>query len=188
MNFTAKSFPTAFLRSTVALTTAVLSTFSTLSPASAVNFGQKEVNQNKFIAVASPYGTNRYQLAIFEQISNKKSCWSEKGTSPTSVDLLLKKFDFTGICGRSTDSNGYSIRKGGQDLGWRYELYVVKQAQKLVLVGVNTTNRNLPPIEIGTTSGITNGVVKINLNPGWRFAKRTYNGKVLGHVYLTSDS
>ena len=29
---------------------------------------------------------------------------------------------------------------------------------------------------------------KISLDPGWRFTKRTYQGRELGHVYLTYDS
>lgn len=29
--------------------------------------------------------------------------------------------------------------------------------------------------------------MKIDLEPGWRFAKRSYNGKTLGHIYFTRD-
>ena len=32
---------------------------------------------------------------------------------PTTVKPLLATFDFTGICGRYMDSNGYSVRIGG---------------------------------------------------------------------------
>jgi len=187
MNFAPKFSTRAFLRSTAVLATTVLTSLSPFTPASAGNFDHQEVNQKKFIAVASPYGINRYQLFIYEQISPKRACWSETGTNPIAIDLQLRKFDFTGICGRSSDSNGYSIRQAGQDLGWRYDLDIVKRDQELVLVGRNTTNRSLPPIEIGRTSGITNGFLKIKLDPGWRFTKRTYKGKVLGHVYLTSE-
>ncbi|MGB7057139.1 MAG: DUF3747 domain-containing protein, partial [Geitlerinemataceae cyanobacterium] len=56
-----------------ALATAVLSTFATVTPASASTFDQVEVDQNKFIAVASPVGqTGNHQLLIVEQISSSR--------------------------------------------------------------------------------------------------------------------
>lgn len=160
------------------------------SATSSVIFGQKEVEQNKFIAIAQPYdGGNLYHLLVLEQISPNKACWSESENSGvTVVKPLLLNFNFTGICGRSTDSNGYSIRMAGQDLGVQYDLDIVRRDDQLVLIGTNFRDRNAPTIEIGKTSGISDGFLKINLKPGWRFSKRTYSGKVLGHVYLTNDS
>ena len=35
---------------------------------------------------------------------------------------MLATFDFTGICNRYIDGNGYSLRIGGDDLGTRYRL------------------------------------------------------------------
>lgn len=167
--------------------TAAISLLSTLNPAkSAVNFGQTEVDQGKLIAIAAPYGTNNYQLLILEQISNKRQCWSESGSNPVVVDPLLLQFDFTGICGRSTDSNGYSIRMAGTDLGLKYNFNIVKRDNDLVLVGTNFSDRKAPIIEIGRTNGISDGFLKFNLAPEWRFTKRTLDGKTLGHVYLTS--
>lgn len=152
-------------------------------------FGQQEVDQNKFIALAVPHAGNRYQLVILEQVSPKKACWSETETpSVTLVKPLLLNFDFTGICGRSTDTNGYSIRMAGQDLGVQYDVDILRRGDQLVLVGTNFRDRNAPKIEIGKTSGISDGLLKINLEPGWRFSKRSYGGKLLGHIYLTSDS
>ncbi len=174
-------------RSMATLATVVLATLSTLSPASSANFGQKEVDQNKFIAVASPYGGDKYQLFIYEQISDKQECWRENGTTPTQVDLLLLNFDFTGICGRMSDSNGYSIRQASRDLGWEYDLAIVKRGDELVLEGTHFRDRNASPIEIGRSYGITDGFIKIHLNPEWRLTKRTYADKTLGHVYFTSD-
>jgi Protein of unknown function (DUF3747) len=98
----------------------------------------------------------------------------------------LLQFDFTGICGRSTDSNGYSMRMGGQDWGLNYDLRILQRDRDLVLVGVPLRGEG-PSIELGRTNGITSGFVKIALNPGWRFTKRSYEGQTLGHVYLTHD-
>ena len=168
--------------------TASFFTVGALSPTTAATFDTQEVTASNFIAVAAPYGNNQHQLLIIEQISNKRPCWSESGSNPVTVDPLLLKFDFTGICGRSTDSNGYSIRMAGQDMGLDYLLRVVERDGDLVLVGSHRVNRAIPDIEIGRAKGMTEGFEKIVLNPGWRFTRRTYQGKALGHIYITSDS
>ncbi|MBD1833476.1 DUF3747 domain-containing protein [Cyanobacteria bacterium FACHB-472] len=175
------------LRRSIAAIATVVSTLNVVNPSHAATFDQKEVEQSKFIAVAAPYGTNSHQLLILEQISDKQQCWSENGSTPVIVDPLLVNFDFSGICGRSTDSNGYSIRMAGTDLGLKYSFNIVKSGNDFVLVGKNLSDRNAPVIEIGRANGINDGFVKINLDPAWRFAKRSFNGKTLGHVYLTSD-
>lgn len=158
------------------------------TPVSAAQFSQGEVNQNRLIAIAAPIGSGAsHQLLVLEQLNNSRSCWQEKGANPTQVAPLLLNFDFTNICSRSTDSNGYSVRVGNQDLGWRYSLRIVKQQGNMVLMAVPNTDRNQPPLEIGKTNGMTNGFAKITLNPGWRFTRRVYNGQTVGHVYLTND-
>lgn len=171
------------------LTTASFLAVGTLSPTTASTFDSQEVNVDNFIAVAAPFGENRYQLLIIEQLSNQRACWQENGSNPVIVDPLLLNFDFTGICGRSTDSNGYSIRMSGQDLGLDYLLTIVERNGELVLLGRNRMNRRAPLVEIGRTRGISNGnFQKIFLDPSWRFTRRTYQGNALGHIYLTSDS
>lgn len=171
--------------------TLALSAISSVSPAiAAATFSQQEVDQSRFIAVAAPYGQQAHQLLILEQVSNKRACWQEGGTTATSltpVEPLLLGFDFTGICGRSTDSNGYSLRMAGQDLGLKYSLRVVKRNNELVLVGQPNRGQNLPALEIGRTRGLDSGFAKIFLDPGWRLSKRVYNDRPLGHVYLTND-
>lgn len=169
------------------LATATLGTISGLSPAIPATFGQQEVDQDKFIAIAAPLGSSDYQLLILEQISDKQACWSEVGTNPVIVEPLLLKFDFTGICGRSTDSNGYSLRMADQDIGLYYRLSIVKRDGDLVLVGISNNDRKAPPIEIGRTNGIQSSFSKIILEPGWQFTKRTLGDKLLGHVYLSSN-
>ena len=104
------------------------------------------------------------------------------------VDPLLLDFDFTGACDRSTDGNGYSVRINGQDLGVQYRLEISPRQNDLVLFARPTRDRSAPPIEIGRTHGRTNDFLKIQLNPGWQMARRTYNGQPVGHVYLTHDA
>lgn len=166
---------------------ATLGTISALSPAHATTFEQLEVDQNKFIALAVPRVGGTPQLIVLEQIKSDKACWKESGSHPVNVEPLLLNFDFTGICGRSTDSNGYSIRMANQDLALLYSLSIVRHDGSLVLIGTSNTNRNAPAIVIGRTHGISSGITKFVMEPGWRFTKRTFNGQTLDHVYLTND-
>ncbi|MDW8202691.1 MAG: DUF3747 domain-containing protein, partial [Cyanobacteriota bacterium SKYGB_h_bin112] len=157
-------------------------------PAIAVQFDQREVNQRQFILVAAPYGNGLHQLLILEQLSNRRQCWREYGSNPIMVEPLLLNFDFTGICNRSTDSNGYSLRIGGQDLGLQYGLRLVQQNNDLVLVAYPFRDRTLPTLELGRTNGIPNGFGKIILDPGWRLTQRVYQRRALPHLYLTRDN
>jgi hypothetical protein len=165
-----------------------LSAILPFSSAQAVTFQETEVNQSEFIAVAQPFGENKYNLIVIEQIVGKNACWSESGSNPVNVDLLLVNFDFSGHCRRSTDANGYSIRADGQDYGLDILLNLVEKDGNLLLIGNNRKNPGQPPIVVGTAQGLNGQPMKIQLNPGWRFSKRTYEGKMLGHVYFSYDS
>lgn len=153
-------------------------------PSFSATFGQAPLNQEKLIAIAVPRASGYYTLLVLEQLSDKKQCWRESGSRPIQVDPLLMKFDFTGICGRSTDSNGYSLRVAGQDLGMSHRLSIQKQANDLVLLGIPNSGKGAP-VEVGRTNGLGTGFLKISLTPGWQFTKRTYSGKTLGHVYFS---
>ena len=170
------------------LASSVLGALLSLQPASAFTFDQTEVSQDKFIAIAVPLAQGKsHNLLILEQVTAEKKCWQEDAAQGV-VDPLLLKFDFTGICGRSTDSNGYSIRVAGEDLGLDYKLSVKKRGDVLALVGYSYKDPRAPELEIGRTTQAGSGFLKIELSPGWRFAKRAYDGKTLGHVYLTRDA
>lgn len=154
-------------------------------------FGQKEVDQNSFVAIAAPYGGgSAYQLLVLEQLTSARPCWRESGANPVIVDPLLLEFDFTGICGRSTDSNGYSVRMAGRDFGLVYSLNVVRRENDLVLIATNLRDRDATVLEVGRTNGIpaAGQFAKIQLSPGWRLTKRTQDNRELGHVYLTSNN
>jgi hypothetical protein len=150
-------------------------------------FNHAEIDADRVVAVASPYGEGNHQLLVIQQISDDRNCWRESGQGPIEVDPLLANFDFTNICGRSTDSNGYSIRLGNQDLGWRYSLRVVKRDRNLLLVGAPTGNNNAPELIIGQAGGAIDGFAKLQLMPGWRMTQRTYQGDRLGHIYFTNE-
>lgn len=165
-----------------------LTGFTPNIPTNASTFEQQEVNQDHLVAIARPYGNNKYDLLIIHQIPGQQKCWSESGTNPILVNPLLLNFDFTGSCERSTDSNGYSIRIDEQDYGLDYLLRIIEYDGELVLVGTHRDDPSQSEIIVGRSNGIANGFMRLELDPGWRFTKRIYNGRVLGHVYLTGDS
>lgn len=167
------------------LVNVVVANVISLPAAKASTFDEKEMSQNQIIAVAAPY-RHGYNLVVIEQLPGKDKCWSEQGIAPVAVDPLLMNFDFTGHCRRATDSNGYSVRLGGEERGSDYLLKIVEQDHELVLVATQR-DPNEPPLIIGRTHGYHSGITKIFLNPGWRFTKRSYQGKELSHFYF-SDS
>ncbi|NEQ99656.1 MAG: DUF3747 domain-containing protein [Cyanothece sp. SIO2G6] len=166
------------------LATLGLAQVMTAPKAVASLFQQTELNQEDVIAIASPIGTTRHQLLILEQIGSQRECWAEQGDSVTP---LLVDFDFTGICGRATDSNGYSIRVGNEDLGLQYTLRLAAENGTLRLLASSDKDRTAPPIEVGRATQRAGEFVSITLNPGWRITKRSYNGQELGHYYLSND-
>ena len=175
-------------RSLTALGTAAFLSLGSLVPAEAAyQFDETPVNQNDVVAVAQPLNTQGYQgykLLVLEQQSNARACWSESGYGPVAVDPLLLNFNFSGICGRATDSNGYSVRVNDNDLGLTHNLSLQNVGGEVRLYAVSSGQKIL----VGRTGGLTNGFMKVKLEPGWRFTKRTYNGKVLGHFYLSNDN
>ena len=179
-----------------AATAATLTIFGATTRVDAQSFDSIEVDQEDFVLVAAPGGglLGRPQFMIIEQRTDERQCWSESGSQPTQIEPLLLDFDFSGICGRSTDSNGYSIRAGDGDVGSRFNLEIREENGEFMLIGRPSsfpTNpyRNSSPINLGRTFGqASNGFTKVFLNPGWRLTRRSLDGRVLGHLYLTNDA
>jgi N-acetylmuramoyl-L-alanine amidase len=167
----------------------VLAGVFTPATAWANTFGQQPIDPNLAVTIASPVRNGAfYNLMILEQVPNRQQCWQEQGSGPVVVDPLLLNFNFEGACDRKTDSNGYSVRINGQDLGVQYRLEISPRQNDLVLFARHTRDRSQPAIEIGRTHGRTDGFLRIQLNPGWQLARRTYNGQPVGHIYVTHDA
>jgi N-acetylmuramoyl-L-alanine amidase len=149
-------------------------------------FDETNVDQGRVVAMAIPHGFGGYKLLVLEQQKDTRKCWAEQGNSPVIVDPLLLNFNFTGICGRATDSNGYSIRVNGQDLALSHSLSLQSMGDQVYLVGVSRQSGE--KLVIGRTNGLASGMLKVFLEPGWKFTKRTYQGKVLGHFYLSNNN
>ncbi|MBT9313703.1 DUF3747 domain-containing protein [Leptothoe kymatousa] len=203
----------------LAITAAAALTFFGVMPrANAQDFGNVEVDQENFVLVAAPGGglLGRPQFMIIEQKTNAQQCWGESesidqvpfidgseaadesinelAASTVQIEPLLLNFNFSGICGRSTDSNGYSIRTGDGDAGSSFNLEIKEQDGEYMLIGRPSSfpanpYRGSSPIYLGRTFGqANNGFTKIFLNSGWRLTRRSLDGRTLGHVYLTHDA
>ena len=80
-------------------------------------FQAADLSQERFVLVAAPIGDGvRAQLNIYEQVKPTRPCFAVAPGSPAPVDPLLATFDFSGICSRFIDANGYSVRVGGARL------------------------------------------------------------------------
>jgi hypothetical protein len=148
------------------------------------------VDPSRFLLVAAPIGSTgeRYQLNIYEQLKSTRPCFAVGEGKPAAVNPLLSTFDFTGICGRFIDANGYSLRIGGSDLATSYRLSVVREGGDILLVARPTKTTSLGEMVVARAGGQGAGFMKLELEPGWRLMRRQFGGRSLGHVYVYSDS
>lgn len=152
-------------------------------------FTAAELEGQRFLVVAAPIGTSsRYQLNIYEQVNNKRPCYAVTPGKPAQVNPLLGSFDFTGICGRYIDGNGYSLRVGGSDLATVYRLSVLTENGDTVLMALPTRAGAGPEMVVARAFGLGTGFLKLELEPGWRLMRRQFRGRNLGHLYVYRDS
>ena len=151
-------------------------------------FTAADVDESQFVMVSAPIGKGESsQLNIYEQRTSARPCFAVSGAAPAVVDPLLASFDFTGICNRYIDGNGYSLRIGGDDLGTRYRLSVVKTGSDIELLAVPTRDPSRPTLVVARSGGPGNGFIKLNLEPDWKLMRRQYGKRTLGHLYVYRD-
>lgn len=181
---------------TLASTVAVPALLASLLPAAADAgqlFDAVAVEQERFVIVAVPIGSSgtKAQLQIYEQIDPKKRpCFAVASGSPAEVSPLLGTFDFTGICRRYIDSQGYSARVGHEDLGSGYRFVVRKVGNDNLLLATPAGASAKPEMLVGRTNGTAapTTFLAFTLEPGWQVMRRAYGGRALGHVYLHRSS
>lgn len=170
------------------LTAAVATALPQAAKAQGSVFTAADVDESQFVMVSAPIGKGESsQLNIYEQRTTARPCFAVSGASPAAVDPLLASFDFTGICNRYIDGNGYSLRIGGDDLGTRYRLSVVKTGSDIELLAVPTRDPSRPTMVVARSGGPGNGFLKLNLEPGWKLMRRQYGKRMLGHLYVYRD-
>jgi hypothetical protein len=152
-------------------------------------FGASDLDQGRFVIVSAPIGDgSRSQLNIYEQRSEARPCFSVEGANPGQVNPLLATFDFTGICNRYIDANGYSLRIGGSDLATVYRLSVIRQDGDTQLLAIPTKSGVGPEMVVARAGGQAPGFLLLVPEPGWKLMRRNFGGRALGHVYVYRDS
>lgn len=161
---------------------------SAAAPAIAASvFNSQPLDQARFAVLAQPLGKSDWKLLVLEQIKPEPRCWESR--SDGLIDPALNRFDFTGICSRYIDSNGYSLRVGDEDLANRYRLRLEQNGQSVVLLAMNPNE----PAELVVGRGSMpqrdrEAFVAIQLEPGWRLERRAYGSQTLSHVYFANGT
>ena len=168
--------------SAIASTTAI-----SVPQAKAVSFEEQQVSQDQLAVVAVPFGDREHRLEIIEQIPGERQCWNESGAAPVKIDLLLQGFDYTTSCRRIINTNGYTLRINGEDDRVSRILKIVRDRDELKLIAFDRDSSQ-PNIEIGSTNGLSDGAMKIMLNPGWQITQRVYQGETINHFYLSGNT
>lgn len=148
-------------------------------------FAAVDLPQERFVLVAAPIGDgSKQQLNIYEQLNGKRPCFAMSGALPAKVDPMLATFDFTGICNRFIDANGYSLRIGDTDLATTYRLSVIRKDNDNMLVAIPTKAGAGPEMVVARTQGDGTGFMQLVFEPGWQLKRRAFGGRQLGHVYI----
>lgn len=175
----------------LALALTGLTAVATLPPAdlrAAALFEAQPVDPSRFAVLARPVGREDWTLLVLEQLRPRPLCWQSR--SDGLVDASLNRFDFSGICGRYIDSNGYSLRfaagEGNGDAGSGLRLHVEPvgnelqlQASSADLAGVLVVGRAPLPARV------RDAFVAIQLEAGWELQRRSYGGQALNHLYFS---
>ncbi|MEB3168756.1 MAG: DUF3747 domain-containing protein, partial [Synechococcaceae cyanobacterium] len=128
-------------------------------------FTSSPVDASRFSVLARPVGDSDWNLLVLEQLAP-----APRSSTPQPeglVDPSLNRFDFTGICSRYLDSNGYSLRIGEQDLATSYRLRLQQRGNLLLLQALSPNEATV--LVVGRAEvprRDRDGFVAIQLEPG----------------------
>lgn len=163
------------------------SSLAALSPwAQAANiFNSRPLDAGRFAVLARPVGNSDWNLLVLEQIQAQPLCWEQRPDG--LVDPALNRFNFTGICSRYLDSNGYSLRIGNQDLASRYRLQLRQSGAELRLEASTPSD---PTVLVVGKAQVPlrdrDGFVALKLEPDWDLQRRAYGEQTLSHIYFAN--
>ena len=147
-------------------------------------FNSAAVPEKHYAVLAQPIGRAQWKLLVLEQIKVQPRCW--RARQDGLVEPSLNRFNFSGICKRYLDSNGYSLRSGGQDLGTRFRFRLKRSGTLLKLEALDPQKR--APLLVGQAAlparRDPNWFVALRLEPGWALERRVYQGRPLNHLYF----
>ena len=155
------------------------------SQAAAGVFQSQPLEQERLAVLGQPVGSQGWKLLVLEQLKPAPKCWEERRDG--LIDPALNRFNFSGICSRYLDSNGYSLRIGDDDVSPRYRLRLESQGNTLVLLAMSGSH----PTELVVGRGAIplrdrSGFVALKLEPGWQLERRMYGERSLSHVYFAN--
>ncbi|WP_398326531.1 DUF3747 domain-containing protein [Vulcanococcus sp.] len=150
-------------------------------------FTSQPLDQSRFAVLAQPVGKSDWKLLVLEQIKREPLCWEKR--SDGLIDPALNRFDFSGICSRYIDSNGYSLRVGDEDLASRYRLRLEQQGNAVALLAMTPSQPTELLVGRGTISQRDReAFVAIELERGWSLERRAYGSQTLSHVYFANGT
>jgi hypothetical protein len=146
-------------------------------------FGSAPLETGRLAVLARPVGESDWNLLVLEQLQPGPLCWQPREDG--LIDAALNRFDFTGICGRYLDSNGYSLRVGAEDQGSRYRLRLHQEGRQILLQALTPDQPTVLVLGRGPVPRRDrDGFVAITLENGWQLERRTYGTTTLNHVYF----
>ena len=149
-------------------------------------FDSRPLQQERFAVLAQAVGNSRWKLLVLEQIKARPLCWEERRDG--LMKPSLNDFDFSGICSRYLDSNGYSLRTGGTDSDKRFRLKLEQTRDGLLLQAMEPVRGDSTVVARATrVRRDKNAFVKLTLEPGWALERRAYKGRTLSHVYFANS-
>jgi hypothetical protein len=150
-------------------------------------FSSRPVDPARFSVLARPVGDSEWNLLVLEQLARAPRCWDPRPDG--LIDPSLNRFDFTGICSRYLDSNGYSLRIGEQDLATSYRLRLQQRGNLLLLQALSP---NEPTVLVVGRAEVPrrdrDAFVAIQLDPGWELQRRSFGRQSLNHLYFAHAS
>jgi hypothetical protein len=154
-------------------------------------FDAQPVDPRRYAVLGRPLGNGEWNLLVLEQILPGQPCWQQRPDG--LVDPSLNRFDYTGICGRYLDSNGYSLRlanREGPALGGGALRLRLQQsgAELQLLATAPELARELLVGRAPIPSRDRSGFVALRLAPGWELQRRSYQGQALNHLYFAHPS
>jgi hypothetical protein len=177
------------LRPYLALATCALVAALAPGPRSGVQanglFNSAPVEASSFAVLARPVAEDDWNLVVLEQLRPRPFCWTPRPDG--LVDPSLNRFNYTGICGRFVDSNGYSLRIGEVDLGHAYRLRLERRGNTLQLLATTAARGAELVVGQGSLSRRDRDLfVPLQLEPGWELRRRTFGERSLNHVYFSN--
>ena len=152
-------------------------------------FEARPVDPDRYAVLGRPLGNGEWTLLVLEQIQPTPLCWQPRPDG--LVDPSLNHFDYTGICGRYLDSNGYSVRLANQEgpdlASGPLRLRLEQSAQELRLLASSPAlGQDLVVGRAPVPVRDRNAFVALRLNPGWELQRRRYGSQTLNHLYFAN--